>query len=174
MEKGPSEGCPEPEGTHEEDEDVAQPIPSTSTAITKRKNKTNTAPAQTDLDKAVIEALNKEDTIDEDKSFVLSLVPSFKNLTPEEKLDAKIAILNIFKQIRQARRQATSQSSSNYNLLQQPLSSFPVYQRPQPLQTYVASSTPSPIQYVQSPCNSNETAQSYISNFSDDSQMYDL
>lgn len=174
MEKGPSEGCPEPEGINEEDEDVAQPIPSTSTAITKRKNKTNTAPAQTDLDKAIIEALNKDDTVDEDKSFALSLVPSFRNLTPEEKLDAKIAILNIFKQIRQARRQATSQSTSSYNLLQHPLSSFPVYQRPQPLQTYVASSTPSPIQYVQSPGNSNETVQSYISNFDSQMQTYDL
>lgn len=62
-----------------------------STGITKRKNKINAAPVPIDLDKAIIEALNKDNTIDEDKNFALSLVPLLKNLTADEKLDAKIA-----------------------------------------------------------------------------------
>ncbi|XP_055609759.1 uncharacterized protein LOC129756777 [Uranotaenia lowii] len=41
--------------------------------------------------------------IDEDVNFALSLVASLKDLNADEKLDAKIGILKVFKQIRQAR-----------------------------------------------------------------------
>ncbi|XP_052755401.1 uncharacterized protein LOC113513401 [Galleria mellonella] len=41
-----------------------------------------------------------EQHIDEDKHFLLSLVPSFKRMTDEEKLTAKVDILNVIKSVR--------------------------------------------------------------------------
>ncbi|CAG4953506.1 unnamed protein product [Parnassius apollo] len=143
MKKGQSEGCPVPEGKDDEDDEEA--APTTSKVITGNK-KTNVPPIQAYVDKALIKTLNKENTIDEDLNFALSLVPSLKDLTAVEKLDAKITILSIFKQIRQAGRiKATSQSrvqQHSYNVLQQPTYSysFPVYQQLQTFQT-----VPSPI-----------------------------
>ncbi|GBP02354.1 hypothetical protein EVAR_70173_1 [Eumeta japonica] len=171
------------DNSQEIDEDDDEAGPSTSTPIHQQKKRVN-IPKHTDLDEALLKALN-ETNVDEDTNFVLSLVPSLQNLTAEEKLDAKIAILNVFKQIRLA-RQCTSQSTCNSNMLHQPLSSFSVYHQrtnilpPQPSQAYRTSSTPSPIspqtniQNIPSPGNSNDTAQSYFRNYSDDSEIYDL
>lgn len=167
------------EDIDEEDDDQTPP---TSTPIIQRK-KRPTASRQTDLDEALLKALN-ETNADEDVNFALSLVPSLRNLSADEKLDAKISILNIFKQIRLARCvQSTSQPNYRYNIEQQPLSSFPVNRwtnnmpPQQHLQAYAANSTPSPIlptttiQNISSPGNSNDTAKSYYSNFSHDSQI---
>lgn len=66
---------------------------STFTSIPPRRKKKINVYKQTDLDEVA----------DEDRNFALSLVPSLQNLSAEEKLDAKIAILNVFKQIRRAR-----------------------------------------------------------------------
>lgn len=153
----------------------------------------------TDLDEAILKALN-ETNVD-----ALSLVPSLKNLTADEKLDAKISILNVFKQIKLGRR-VQPHSQPTCTILQQPMNYFPVYQLgtnilppQQQLQAYASGSTPCPtflplqqqspayttgstpsptlpqttIQNVSSPANSNMSAQSY-SNFSEDSQIYDL
>lgn len=49
----------------------------------------------------------KSEEIDEDKSFLLSLVPSFKKMTDEQKIDAKMEILSVIKRITQP-RQASS------------------------------------------------------------------
>lgn len=98
------------------------------------------------MDETLLQALNEPNT-DEDVNFALSRVPSLQNLTAEEKLDAKISILIVFKQIILAR---CVQSSS-----------FPISQ-------------PTTIQNISSTGNSNDTAQSYYSNFSDESQIYDL
>lgn len=175
MENRPTEGYLEEDDSHENKEGDDESGPSTSTLIRQQKKRTN-VPKQTDLDEALLKKLksNKTNTVDEDTNFALSLVPSLQNLTAEEKLDAKIGILNIFKQIIVARRvQTTSSTTSSYNILQQALSSFPVYHRgtnilpsSQPQQTYTTCSTPSPNFPLG---NSNDTAQSYSSNFSDDS-----
>ncbi|KAL4152835.1 hypothetical protein QTP88_000668 [Uroleucon formosanum] len=98
--------------------------PTTSTPIPHRKKRTNVSKPD-ELDEALIKALNQP--VDEDTNFALSLVPSLQKLNAEEKLDAKIGILNIFKQISLARRfETSSQSTSSYNVLQRPLS-YPVY-----------------------------------------------
>lgn len=183
IENRQTEGNLQEDNSQEIDEDDDEAGPSTSTPIRQRKKRAN-IPKHTDLDEALLKALN-ETNVDEDTNFALSLVPSLQNLTAEEKLDAKIAILNVFKQIRIA-RQCTFQSTCNSNILHQSLSSSPVYHRgtnilpPQPLQAYITRATPSSIspqtniQNIPSPGNSNDTAQSYFSNFSDDSQIYDL
>ncbi|XP_065167385.1 uncharacterized protein [Atheta coriaria] len=100
------------DNSQEIDEDDDEAGPSTSTPIPKRKKRAN-LPKHTDLDEPLLKALN-EPNVDEDTNFALSLIPSLQNLTADEKLDAKIGILNVFKQIRIA-RQSTSQSSCNYN-----------------------------------------------------------
>lgn len=184
MENRQTEGNLEPNDSNDDDnDDDGEPSP--STPVPRRKR--NTKPKQTDLDEALLKALTENNTVDEDTNFALSLVPSLKNLNAEEKLDAKIGILNIFKQISVSRRaQITTQSTYNYNI-QQPLYSFPVpHQRtnimppPHPLQPpmYTPVSTPSPNlprhQDTFLTENSNDTAQSLLSNFSDDSEIYDL
>ncbi|XP_045460138.1 uncharacterized protein LOC123670663, partial [Harmonia axyridis] len=141
-------------------EDDDQAGSSTPTHIRQRKKRPN-VPKQTDVNEALLKALNEPNT-DEDVNFALSLVPSLQNLTAEEKLDAKISILNVFKQIRLARCvQSTSKPTCTYNRVQQPLYSFPISQ-------------PTTTQNISSPGNSNDTTQSYYSNFSDESQIYDL
>lgn len=142
------------ENSPEIDEDDDEVGPSTSTRIPKRKKRAN-LPKHTDLDEALLKALN-EPRVDEDINFALSLIPSLQNLTAEEKLDAKIGILNVFKQIRIA-RQSTSQSSCNNNILQHRGVNI---LSPQPLQAYTTTSTPSPISpqtNISSPGNSNDT-----------------
>ncbi|CAH2009756.1 unnamed protein product [Acanthoscelides obtectus] len=47
-------------------------------------------------DTALINALQNSEK-DEDTNFALSIVPSLKALSPDEKLDAKIQILGVFK-----------------------------------------------------------------------------
>jgi len=141
---------------------------------------------------ALIKALNQ--TVDEDISlytnFALFLIPSLQNLNAEEKLDVKIGILNIFKQITLARHfETSSQSTSSHNILQRPLS-YPVYHpgtnimpAPQLSQNsnYTSSFTPTHslptfqnIQNTPSPENSNDSVRSHFSNFSDDTDIYDL
>lgn len=184
------------------EEDDVETAPSASAPPRQKKTRVS---KNTDLDEALLKALN-ETNVDEDVNFALSLVPSFKNLTADEKLDAKISILNVFKQIRLGRR-VQPPSQPTYTILQQPINSFPVYQRgtnilppQQQLQAYASGSTPSPtflppqqqsqaytsgsttsptipqitIQNVSSPADSNMSAESYYSNFSEDSQIYDL
>jgi hypothetical protein len=168
----PCIGNRQTEGNLEEDdslndEDDDESGPSTSTPIPPRKKRTN-VPKRTDVDEALLKALNE--TNNEDTNFALSLVSLLQNLTAEEKLDAKIIILNVFKQIRLARPgKTTSQSSSSCNTN--------IWPPPQSLliNAYTTSSTPSPnmpfVQNISSPDTSNETARSYVSNFSDDSEL---
>ncbi|CAG9771618.1 unnamed protein product [Ceutorhynchus assimilis] len=59
----------------------------------------------------------KQDEIDEDKYFLLSLVPSFKNLTADQKFSAKIEFLKILRNL--------SQSSSRSRRTRSPCSSEP-------------------------------------------------
>ncbi|KAL4718720.1 hypothetical protein ACJJTC_017792 [Scirpophaga incertulas] len=167
--------------TTENEEDDEETAPSASAPPRQKKTRVS---KNTDLDEAILKALNQTN-VDEDVNFALSLVPSLKNLTADEKLDAKISILNVFKQIRLGRR-VQPHSQPTYTILQQPMNSFPVYQREtnilppqQQLQAYASGFTPSPtlpqttIQNVSSPADSNMSAQSYYSNF-EDSQIYDL
>lgn len=188
LENRQTEGNLEPNDSHEDEDDNNAPGPSSSTPIPRRKKRTN-VPKPDDLDEALIKALNQ--TVDEDTNFALSLVPSLQNLNAEEKLDAKIGILNIFKQITLARRfETSSQSTSSYNVLQRPLS-YPVYHPgannimppPQLSQhsSYTSSFTPThslptfqDIQNTPSPENSNDTVRSHFSNFSDNTEIYDL
>ncbi|XP_056645842.1 uncharacterized protein LOC130451065 [Diorhabda sublineata] len=158
MENRLTEGNLEEENFLSNDEHDDQAGSSTPTPIRQRKKRPN-VPKQTDVDEALLKALNEPNT-DEDVNFALSLVPSLQSLTAEEKLDAKISILNVFKQIRSARC-AQSPPTCTYNRVQQPLYPFPISQ-------------PTTIRNISSPGNSNDTAQSYYSNFSDESQIYDL
>lgn len=62
----------------------------------------------------------KEEVIDEDKSFLLSLVPAFKKLTDTQKMDAKMEFLSTLKRITLSRPEAFHNgplghgTSSNY------------------------------------------------------------
>ncbi|CAH2014125.1 unnamed protein product [Acanthoscelides obtectus] len=184
MENRRTEGNLEEDNSQENDEDDEQAGPSASTPIRQRKKRPNVS-KHTDLVEALLKSLNATNA-DEDVNFALSLVPSLQNLTAEEKLDAKIGILNVFKQIRLARCVQSTQPTYRYNTVQQPMSSFPLYggtnnmPPQQQSQAYTTRSTPSPnlppttIQNISSPGNSNETVQSYYSNFSTNSQIYDL
>jgi hypothetical protein len=58
----------------------------------------------------------KSEEIDEDKSFLLSLVPSFKKMTDERKTDAKMEILSVIKRITQP-RQASSIIHPTHNFV---------------------------------------------------------
>lgn len=49
-----------------------------------------------------------EDLIDEDKHFLMSLVPSFKRMSDDEKLEAKVKILKVIKGIRRNKSNADS------------------------------------------------------------------
>lgn len=160
MENRVTEGNLEEANSLSNDEDDDPAGSSTPTPIRQRKKRPN-VPKQMDVDAALLKALNEPNT-DEDVNFALSLVPSLQNLTADEKLDAKISILNVFKQIRLARcGQSTSKPTCTYNRVQQPLSSFPISQ-------------PATVLNISSSGNSNDTAQSYYSNFSDESIIYDL
>lgn len=113
-----TEGNLEPNDSHEDEDDNNNNDtgPTTSTPIPNRKKRTNVSKPD-ELDEALIKALNQP--VDEDTNVALSLVPSLQKLNAEEKLDTKIGILNIFKQITLARRfQTSSQSTSSYNVLQ--------------------------------------------------------
>lgn len=105
IENLPSEGDIRPDDVDEEETD---PLAWNSTPSPKRKKPTiDLKPTAKDLDDALLKASN--DKKDEDMHFALSLVPSLQALTAEEKLDAKISILKVFKEIRLARHgQSTS------------------------------------------------------------------
>lgn len=150
----------------ENDEDDDQSGPSTSTPIRRRKKRP--VSTHTDLDEALLKVLNETNT-DEDVNFAMSLVPSLRNLNAEEKIDAKISILKVFKQIRLSRRVQSTSQPPYRNVIVQPLSTYPEGWSGTPS----SSVPPMTIQNISSPSNS-DTAQSYYSNFSNDSQIYDL
>lgn len=201
IENRPTEGNISPAHSQDVDDNLegdTEDGPSTSTPIRyPRRQKKNVVRNSTadDCDNALLQAL--KDTKDEDTNFALSIVPSLQALNPEEKLDAKINILNIFKNILAKRHgQVTSQQSQptvSYTILQQPLSSFPITHQGTnfpiqqvPIRTtdYSPSTTPSPhfspaqnvqdIPNITSPGSSNNTAHSYYSRFSEDSELIDL
>ncbi|XP_055638632.1 uncharacterized protein LOC129776800 isoform X1 [Toxorhynchites rutilus septentrionalis] len=117
MENRHTEGNLEEDNSQENVEDDEAGGPSTSTPIRQRKKRHNVS-KHTDLDEILLKPFNETNT-DEDVNFAMSLVPSLQNLTPEEKLDAKIGILNVFKQIRLARCVgSTSQLDYKYNMVQ--------------------------------------------------------
>lgn len=71
MENRQTEGNLEPNDSHDDDDnDESGP----STPIPRRKKITK--PKQTNLDEALLKALNENNTVDEDTNFALSLVPS--------------------------------------------------------------------------------------------------
>jgi hypothetical protein len=83
----------------------------------KKNNKSNVTAK--DVDEELLKALRG--TQDEDTNFALFIVPSLQSLTAEEKLDVKISILNMFRDVRMARRrQSTSQALYDENMVQQP------------------------------------------------------
>ncbi|CAH2227181.1 uncharacterized protein LOC120633789 [Pararge aegeria] len=70
---------------------------------------------------------DKEEMIDEDKHFLMSLVPSFKRMSDDEKLEAKVEILKVIKGIRRKTLETAVESSSvadslSYNLEETDLS----------------------------------------------------
>lgn len=92
-------------------ESDVSPKPSTSqyrTSVTKRKEKRSV-----NFEEALLNILQKE--VDEDTNFALSLVPTLRSLTEDENLQAKIQILDIFRQIKQ--NGVTNQFIPNYNHL---------------------------------------------------------
>lgn len=60
----------------------------------------------------------KEEAIDEDKSFLLSLVPSFKKLNDTQKLDAKMEFLSTLKRLTQQQQGSFIQVSQGYDIQQ--------------------------------------------------------
>lgn len=90
MENRQTESNLEPNDSHDDnDDDNDESGP--STPIPRRKK--STKPKQTDLDEALLKALNENNTVDEDTNFALSLVPSLKNLNAEENLMLKLVFL---------------------------------------------------------------------------------
>ncbi|KAJ8935144.1 hypothetical protein NQ314_012962 [Rhamnusium bicolor] len=129
--------------------------------LKKRKVENVKVTEENNLDRDIIK---KSEVDDADTHFLLSLVPMMKELSENEKLDAKLQMLQIFKQIKMARTgPSIFPQRDNYNLLRQD-------------QCYVHQSatqnTQGPFQnsyvpqYPRSPINDEETAQSYVSNFS--------
>ncbi|XP_050518311.1 uncharacterized protein LOC126892716 [Diabrotica virgifera virgifera] len=188
MENRNTEGNLEEEDNNfqENDEDDDQAGPSNSTTPIRKQKRLN-ASKTTNVDDALVKALNESNGPDEDVNFALSLVPSLQNLTPDEKLDAKIGILSVFKEIRLARCGQSSQPIFMYNEVQQPLSSVPNHRGTnnmppqQHFQTSTFRSTPSSnslpkikgIRNNPSPGNSSDVSQSYYPNEypSDESQI---
>lgn len=114
----------------------------------------------------------------------MSIVPSLRELSADEKLEAKIQILSVFKQIRNMRQQ-------NFNLQQS--THFPIFppnmqtsrnpeQNQQPGHSSDKSQSQAYFNPVQSPqpghsmdSHSSETAQSYLSSFTPSPQnLFDL
>jgi hypothetical protein len=125
IENRPTEGnlapTGHPEEEEEDDEDVNESFTSSSTPIVRRKKNNNNKSNVTakDVDEELLKALRG--TQDEDTNFALSIVPSRQSLTAEKKLDVKISILNMFRDVRMARRrQPTSQALNDENMVQQP------------------------------------------------------
>lgn len=77
------------------------------TSAPRRKKACKPKQTSSDIDETLL-VKTLDVTRDEDTYFALSLVPSLRDLSPEEKLDAKINILNVFKQIIMARRGETT------------------------------------------------------------------
>lgn len=150
--------------------------------------KTTVENSTADCENALLEALTG--TRNGDTNFALSIVPSFQALTPEDKLDGKINILNIFKEILAERHCQTTfeQPTTSENILQSTSFSLPTHHRgtcfpthPVTIQTkdYSFGNDSSPnltpsqgireIQNITLPGCSNDTVQSYLTNFSDNS-----
>jgi len=57
--------------------------------------------SKTTYEESLLEMIKEKsrDEIDEDKSFLMSLVPSFKKLNDEQKLVAKVEFLNVMRRI---------------------------------------------------------------------------
>jgi hypothetical protein len=115
IENRPTEGNLAPTGDQEEeeeeehdDEDDNGSLTASFTPILRWKNINNNKSNATakDVDEELLKAPRLAQ--DEDTHFALSIVPSLQSLTADEKLDAKIGILNIFKEIRIARRRHTT------------------------------------------------------------------
>ncbi|XP_017477462.1 PREDICTED: uncharacterized protein LOC108367371 isoform X2 [Rhagoletis zephyria] len=87
----------------QEDEQESFGYEAPTTSINKIKQSANSASFEEIL-------LDFPKEIDEDKSFLISLVPSFKRMSQSQKIDAKIGILSVIKQV----TQNTSKSSYNY------------------------------------------------------------
>ena len=144
-----------------DDDTENQPPASTSVPTPRRKKTLKHRPDIDAADKALIKALEATNA-DEDTNFALSIVPSLRVLSPEEKLDTKIGILNLFKQVMAKRRHQTTAAS---------------YQRT----NYGSHSHFPPVQNVVEMPNltspggcSNDTIHSYYSNFSHDSELLNM
>ena len=57
--------------------------------------------SKTTYEESLLEIIKEKsrDDIDEDKSFLISLVPSFKKLNDEQKFEAKVEFLNVTRRI---------------------------------------------------------------------------
>lgn len=82
--------------------DSARVDPPTVTPIHHFRNRKSYKSADDSSDKDILQAL--ADSKHEDTNFALSIVPSLHALNTEEKLDAKISILKVFKDILAQRR----------------------------------------------------------------------
>lgn len=171
MQSRPTEGNVE---SPETDDDSFNDCASQQSAETARRARTSNARRSTPTDNSTnvtnfqnsLLALLKDD-IDEDKNFALSLVPTLRSLTDDEKFEAKIDILNIFKNIKS--RRLTSTSFQNMTHSYPTSSMFGIDTGASTSSSWQThQSTPSPIQ---------NTTQSYLSNFTPspgDSQIIDL
>ena len=132
--------------------------------------------------KSLLQALKEDD--DEDRHFALSLVPSLKALTEDDKFIAKIEILKLLRNLKLKRSAAISQENSGPNVAKYGDSHHaftPQSHSEHVPNASVASSTYSwhtahPIVTPPSRSDSNTSAQSYITNFvpSPESQVIDL
>ncbi|XP_030759040.1 uncharacterized protein LOC115884557 [Sitophilus oryzae] len=72
-------------------------------------------PPQKSYEESLLSILNdkKTEDIDEDKLFLLSLVPSFKKFTDDEKLEAKMEFLKVIRRITQSHQDSASSYPTN-------------------------------------------------------------
>ncbi|KAJ8939003.1 hypothetical protein NQ314_011253, partial [Rhamnusium bicolor] len=154
-EKLKKEAEPENNSDNDEMDDTTVTNYTLSTASAKKSRKRKVT-EENNLDRELVNFIKKSEVDDADTHFLLSLVPMMKELSENEKLDAKLQMLQIFKQIKMARTEPSIfPQRDNYNLLRQD-------------QRYVHQSatqnTQGPFQnsyapqYPRSPINDEETA----------------
>lgn len=90
----------------DEDLDIEQTDDETTSIATstlQRKRRLSSSLKDAYVEEKISRFSQRSEAIDDDTHFALSIVSSLRDLTEDEKLDAKIQILYVFKQIRMAR-----------------------------------------------------------------------
>lgn len=113
MQSRPTQSNLEEKENFNDDEEICDTVETKCTPTTSgNKSRKRKAIEESSLDRELVKLIKKNEEIDTDTHFLLSLVPAMRELSDDEKIEAKLQILQIFKQERANRNTVCRRSHS--------------------------------------------------------------